>query len=166
MNHFVSLLVLAFVMCLPAAAQIKGCYERTYDSGVLKRHPKQLVTYVVLRYGVPPNDQEDFVDDITFKVRGSKTIKSSNYSCTGSKSKLTCKLGDYEDPGDAHHSGSFVLTETRDGVAVSPSTNLVMTDSALGELATLYTLDVKSNPEHKTFTLKKINVDLESCGAQ
>jgi hypothetical protein len=26
------------------------------------------------------------------------------------------------------------------------------------------TLKVKTNPEHETFTLKKVNVDLESCG--
>jgi hypothetical protein len=166
MKHFAFLLALTFAATLPASAEIKGCYERKYDAGVLKRHPKQLVTYVVLRYGVPPNDQEDFADDITFKVRGSKTIKISSYSCTGSKSKLTCKLDDPEDVGDAHHSGTFVLTETRDGVVVSPSTNLVMADFELGELTTRYTLDVKSNPEHKTFTLKKINVGLESCGAK
>jgi hypothetical protein len=165
MKHVVSLLVLAFAMCLPASAEIKGCYERKYDAGVLARHPNQLVTYVVLRYGVPPNDQEEFVDDITFKVRGSKTIKISSYSCTGSKSKLTCKLDDPEDVGDAHHSGTFVLTETRDGVVVSPSTDLVLSDYRVGELTGRYTLAVKSNPEHKAFTLKKTKVDLESCGA-
>jgi hypothetical protein len=166
MKHLVSLMIVLFALCLPATAEIKGCYERKYDAGVLKRHPKQSVNYVILRYGVPPNDQEEFADDITFKVRGSKAIKISSYSCIGSKSKLTCKLDDPEDAGDAHHSGTFVLTETKDGVVVSPSTDLVMTDYTVGELTGRYTLDVKSNPEHKTFTLKKINVDLESCGAK
>jgi hypothetical protein len=159
MKHFLSLLVLIFVMSLPASAKIKGCYERKYDAGVLKRHPKQLVTSVILRYGVPPNDQEGFLDDVTFRLRGGNSGQYSSYDCTGSKSKLTCKLTNSE--GADPVSGTIVLTETKGGITLSPTSDL-----KLGNLDTQkpYTLDVMNNPEHKTFTLRKIKTSLESCG--
>jgi hypothetical protein len=161
MKHFISPLVLVFVMGLPAAAEIKGCYERKYDAGVLARHPNQLVTYVVLRYGVPPNDQEGFLDDVTFRLRGGTAGQYSSYDCSGKKSKLTCKLTNSE--GSDPVSGTFVLTEIKGGITLSPTSDLM-----LGNLDTQkpYTLDVMNNPEHQTFTLKKSNIDLESCGAQ
>lgn len=159
MKHLIICCILIFATCPPAAAEIKGCYERKYDAGVLKRHPKQLVTSVTLRYGVAPNDQEGFLDDITFHVRGSKPGKYASYDCTGGKSKLTCKLTDSE--GADGVLGTFVLTETKGGITLNPTSDL-----KLGDLDTQkpYTLEVSANPEHKTFTLKKTNIDLESCG--
>jgi hypothetical protein len=161
MKHFVSLLILIFATSLPASAEIKGCYERKYDAGVLARHPNQQVTYVVLRYGVAPNDQEGFLDDVTFRLRGGTAGQYSSYSCIGKKSKLTCKLTDSE--GADPVSGTFVMTEIKGGITLSPTSDL-----KLGNLDTQkpYTLDVMNNPEHKTFTLKKTKINLESCGAQ
>jgi hypothetical protein len=160
MKHFLGFLILVFPMCLPASAEIKGCYIRTYDAAVLKRHPQQAVTKVVVRYGIPPNDQEGFVDDVSFYFRGSTEIQFSSYACTGRKNKLTCKLTDSGD-GSVGGRGNFVLTEIKGGVTLSPTTDLVM---AAFDGAKPVTLKVKTNPEHKTFTLKKVNVDLESCG--
>jgi hypothetical protein len=159
MKHFLFLLVLVFAMSLPASAEIKGCYERKYDAGVLKRHPKQLVTAVILRYGVAPNEQEGFLDDVTFRLRGGSAGQYSSYDCTGSKSKLTCKLTNSE--GADPVSGTFVLTETKSGITLSPTSDLT-----LGNLDTQkpYTLDVMNNSEHKIFTLKKTKTPLESCG--
>jgi hypothetical protein len=162
MKHFHYLFMLAFVVSLPAAADIKGCFERNYDAGVLKRHPRQLVTSVILRSGVPPNDQEGFEDDVTFTLRGNKTIIVSSYGCIGQKNRLTCQLKD-DGTGDRGGRGSFILTQTKDGVVMSPTTDLVL--PTLGN-EKFTTLQVISNPEHRTFTLKKTNVDLESCGAR
>jgi hypothetical protein len=161
MKHVLSLLMLIFVFCSPASAEIKGCYERRYDAGVLKRHPGQVVTAVVLAYGILPNDQEDFEDFLSFDVRGSKVSKLSHYTCTGSASRLACKLENFGD-GSQGGRGSFILTETKDGVTLSPSTDLSLIGRS-GEKP--YKLKVKSNPDHKVFTLRKTNVDLESCGA-
>jgi hypothetical protein len=157
MKHL-ALCCLFISLALPASAEIKGCYGRKYDVGVLKRHPKQIVTSVTVRYGVPPNDQEGFLDDVSIKVRGNKTIVYSAYDCTGSKSSLTCKLSSSE--GADGVLGTFNLKEIKGGITLNPTSDLKM-----GDLDTQkpYTLTVTDNPEHKTFTLKKLNMDLESC---
>jgi hypothetical protein len=90
-----------------------------------------------------------------FQVRGSEARIHSNFTCKTSKSKLNCQLDDYEDVGDLKHSGKFVLTETKDGVIVSPTTNLVLSESIADQL---YTLGITTNSEHQTFTLQKVNV--------
>jgi hypothetical protein len=160
MKLLIPVLAVAFTISVPAAAEIKGCYKRSYDAGVLKRHPNQLVTVVTLRYGVKPNDQEGFLDDVTFIVRGSKPGKYSSYDCNGSKSKLTCKLTDSEGADGVR--GTFVLTEIKGGITLNPTSDLTV-----GDLDTQkpYTLSVVENPEHKTFTLRKTNIDLERCGS-
>jgi hypothetical protein len=82
----------------------------------------------------------------------------SSYSCKATTSKLTCYIENYEDAVDGHLSGTFVLTETKDGVIVSATTNLVLTEFGpeFG-INTPYTLAATTNPEHKIFTLKKVS---------
>jgi hypothetical protein len=53
-----------------------------------------------------------------------------------------------------------VLTETAAGVTLSPETDITLWVSEND----MYKLDGTKKPEHKIFTLKKVNVDLESCG--
>jgi hypothetical protein len=159
MKSILPLFLLAFAISTPATAEIKGCYKRVYDVGVLKRHPKQMVTGMVFRIGVPPNDQEGLVDDLSFEIRGSKHLYLSTYDCKYSPTAIVCTLT----PSDGAESvaGQFVIKEIKNGVVVNPQTDL-----KVGDLDTEkpFTLPVKSNPEHATFTLRKVNVDFESCG--
>jgi hypothetical protein len=150
MKLFSTLVCLAFVVCAPASAAIKGCYERRYDAGVMKRHPTQLVTKVSLQFGMPDNDQEDDEDYILFLVRGSKAERLNNYSCKGRSSPLTCTIENSLKNGAP--GGSFTLTETADGVIITVSTDLAL--EILGQ-AKPYTLKVKNNPAHRIFTLSR-----------
>jgi hypothetical protein len=156
-RFFSALVIFATALCLPASAKIAGCYQVFYDAAVLKRNPKMEVTAVTLLVGVPPNDQEDFSDFVQFTLR-SKTTGLGSAQCSGG-SKRVCRLTDFAD-GTKGGRGRFVLTETAAGVTLSPETDLTL----LVNENNMYKLDVTKNPEHKTFTLKKVNVDLERCG--
>jgi hypothetical protein len=150
--------VLVSALCLPAAADIKGCYQVTYDAAVLQRNPKMQVTAITLLIGVPPNDQEGFEDFVQFTLRNNKTGLGTA-QCSGTGSKQTCRLVDFKD-GTKGGRGRFALTETKDGVKLA----LVIDLSLWVDQGKMFKLDVTSNPAHKVFTLKKKNVALEGCG--
>jgi hypothetical protein len=157
-RFFSALIIWTMALCLPASAKIAGCYQVFYDAAVLKRNPKMEVTAVTLLVGVPPNDQEDFSDFVQFTLRSKKTGLGSA-KCSGTASKQACRFIDFAD-GTKGGRGRFVLTETKDGVALSPVSDL----SLWVDQRKTYKLQVTGNSAHKVFTLKKTNIDLERCG--
>jgi hypothetical protein len=159
MIRFASIVaILIWATCVPAFAEIKGCYQVFYDAAVLKRNPNMQVTAVTLLVGVAPNDQEDFEDFVQFTLRNNKSGLGTA-ACSGGGGKQTCRLVDFKD-GTKGARGRFTLTETKDGVKLSPVTDLSLW---VGQGKT-FKLDISGIPAHKVFTLKKKTVELESCG--
>lgn len=139
------------VACLalvsPAAAEIRGCYDRVYDDAHMKAHPGQKVKRLRLQIGLETSVYDEAnVNGMDFWLRGETKQRYGIPICRAGTKLLDCGM---ESDG-----GAFTLEETKDGVKLTNKYYLRADDPEAGEEAAV---ELSADAEHTVFLLPRIS---------
>ena len=137
-----------FSISLPTAAQIKGCYDRTYSDAHMKAHPGQKVTRMRLQIGLEtgPDSNEADLNGMDIWLRGEKKRRYAIPICRQGKPPLDC--------GMEADGGSFTLEETKDGVKLV-NRNYLRADDPDGDEED--GVELPNDKEHTIFLLPLVS---------
>ncbi len=125
-----------------AHAEIKGCYERVYERKVLRKFPKQQITFLRFQYGLGSDGDSAGFDAIQAKFRGEKKNRTSYMECQPNKDRLSC--------GIEADGGLITVVETEKGIRIFNQFDLRFGDVDTGRVA-------RPQDNHKLFTLFKVS---------
>lgn len=132
----------------PALSEIKGCYERIYDSAHLKKHGAQKVVRLRLQYGFEtgPETPEADINGLDFWLRGDRNPRYAIPICETDSKPLRCGL--------ESDRGSFTLEETAGGVRLTNTSYLRAVDPDSEDEGGI---ELLPDAEHRLFLLPRIS---------
>lgn len=138
MKKLVLPLFLLAGLASPSLADIKGCYERTYDAAHLKKHKGQKVVMMRLQVGLAKDQSSDQADTLWAKFRNGRTLATYPLECSENHRCFVEADG-----------GSFHIDETGDGVKITNEGYIRFGDDE-------DYIEIPDDAEHRVFVLKKV----------